>query len=136
MWCRVNAATAGKSRREESRRPTGQSGEGAHLVQPQSHGIALCREQALTPIKTLFVGDALPERTQLVDAYLRRIAGDQRAIDGADRNAGDPIGMKIRLCQCLIDTGLIGAECTTPLEQERDALERRTRSRPRSHIAA
>src|ERR1700688_2126243 len=48
----------GKSRREESRRPTGQSGIGAHLVEPQSHGIAPCREQALTPIKTLFVSDA------------------------------------------------------------------------------
>src|SRR4029077_12848115 len=52
-----------KSRREESRRPTGQSGIGAHLVQPQSHGVALCREQALTPITNRFGRDALPERT-------------------------------------------------------------------------
>ena len=42
----------------------------------------------------------------------------------ADRNAGDPVGMKIGLGQGLIDSGLICTERTTPLKEERDALER------------
>jgi hypothetical protein len=35
----------------------------------------------------------------------------------------------------LIDSGLICTERTSSLEEERDALERRTRPRLRSHIA-
>jgi hypothetical protein len=42
--------------------------------------------------------------------------------------------MKVGLGQCLIDPGLISTERTTPLEEERDALERRTRPRRRSRI--
>jgi hypothetical protein len=40
--------------------------------------------------------------------------------------------MKIGLGECLIDPGLIRAERTTPLDEERDALE----GRARSHLLA
>jgi hypothetical protein len=59
-------------------------------------------------------------------ARLWRIAGNQRTVDGADRNA-DPVGMEIGLGRCLIDPGLIRTERITALEEERDALERRSR---------
>ena len=123
------------SRGEESGCATDQCKIGAHLVLPLPHGIALGTKQARIPIIPRFVCDSLPERTQLVDACFRRIAGNQRPIDRADRDAGDPVGVKIGLAQCLIDPGLIGTERTTPLEEERDALERRTWPRPCSHIA-
>jgi len=96
-----------KTRREEAGRATYQSEIGADLVLPLPRGIALCQKQALTPAAAMFGGDALPECTQLVDARFRRIAGDQRRIDGADRDARDPVGMKIGLGQCLINPGLI-----------------------------
>ena len=69
--------------------------------------------------------DGLPEFPQSLDALVRRIAGDQGRVHGADRNAGDPIGMEVRLRQRLIDAGLIGAERASALQQQRDALERR-----------
>jgi hypothetical protein len=42
--------------------------------------------------------------------------------------------MKIGLRQGFIDPGLIGTERTASLQEERDALERRTRSRSRNPI--
>jgi hypothetical protein len=59
----------------------------------------------------------------------------QRFIDGADRDAGNPIRMKIGLGQCYIDPGLIRTKRTAPLEDEGDALERRPWPRLRGHIA-
>src|SRR5258706_11900422 len=60
-------------------------------------------------------GDALPERAQPVDAPLRWIPGNQRAVDGADRDARDPVGMDAGLGQRLVDSSLIGAECAAAL---------------------
>jgi hypothetical protein len=124
-----------RSRREEPGRATHQSDIGADLVQPLPRNIALCHKQVLTPITPRFGGDALPERTQLADTFFRRVTCNQRPVDGADRDAGDPVWMKIGLRQCLIDPSLISTECTTPLEEERDAAERRMRPRLRSRIA-
>jgi hypothetical protein len=42
--------------------------------------------------------------------------------------------MKIGFGQCLIDPGLVCAERTAPLQEKRDALERRTRPRSRGRI--
>src|SRR5262249_10438572 len=54
--------------------------------------------------------DRAPKLAQRVDATLRRIAGNDRGIDGADRDSGNPIGMQISLGQRLVNTRLIGAE--------------------------
>ena len=89
----------------------------------------------LAPVPTRVGGNAFPEGTELVDACFRRVAGNQRPIDGADRDAGDPIGIKTGLGQCLVDPGLIRTERAAALKQERHALEGRTRSSPMS-IAA
>jgi len=91
---------------EEAGRTTYQSEIGADLILPLPRGIALCQKRnkrSLQPPQQ-FGGDALPECTQLVDARFRRIAGDQRRIDGANRDARDPVGMKIGLGQCLINS--------------------------------
>src|SRR5262245_14660265 len=69
--------------------------------------------------------DRLPKFAQRVDPLLRRIAGDDRRIDGADRNSCNPIGMQIVLCQRLINTGLISAERAAALKQQRDLFEGR-----------
>ena len=90
----------------------------------------------LTPITKRFGRDELPERAQPVDTCYRRIAGNQGAIAGADLNTGDPVGIKTGLGQCLVDPGLIRTERTTSLEEERDALERRTRPRPRAYTVS
>src|ERR1019366_9399617 len=59
------------------------------------------------------------------DALLRRVAHDQRRIDGANRNAGDPIWMQIGLRQRLIDTRLIGAKSAAALQDKGNPFERR-----------
>jgi hypothetical protein len=55
-------------------------------------------------------GDRAPEFAQRIDATLRRIAGDDRRIDGANRDSGNPIGMQISFGQGLVNACLIGAE--------------------------
>jgi hypothetical protein len=70
--------------------------------------------------------DGFPELPQSLDAPLRRIAGDQRQVHCADRNAGDPVGVQIRLCQDLIDAGLVRAEGAAALQDQRNTLEGRT----------
>jgi hypothetical protein len=72
---------------------------------------------------------------QLIDACFRRVASDQCPIDSANQDAGDPVGMKISLGQCLIASRLISTERTTTLEDERNALERWTRRGLRNLIA-
>ncbi len=62
---------------------------------------------------------------QLPNTLFRRIAGDDGRVHRADRDAGDPIRMQVRLRKRLIDAGLIGAEGASALEDQRNALERR-----------
>jgi hypothetical protein len=69
--------------------------------------------------------DRVPKLAQRINATLRRIAGDDRRIDGADRDSGNPIGMQIGLGQRLINASLIGAERAAALEQQRDLFEGR-----------
>jgi hypothetical protein len=56
----------------------------------------------------------VPKFTQRVNATLWWIAGDDRRIDGADRDSGNPIGMQVGLGQRLINARLIGAKCAAP----------------------
>jgi hypothetical protein len=50
------------------------------------------------------------------------VPGDDRGIDAADRNAGDGIGLQSGLVQCLIDTGLIGAQRAAALQDQGDVV--------------
>ena len=62
----------------------------------------------------------LPEVAQPLDAVLRRIAGDDGPVDGADRNASDPIGRQSMLTKGFEGPGLIGAERPAALQDEDD----------------
>src|SRR3954470_6859393 len=48
----------------------------------------------------------LPEFPQARQTVLRRVAGNQTGIDGANRGADDPVRLDARLMQRLIDAGL------------------------------
>src|ERR1700730_1827626 len=69
--------------------------------------------------------DGFPERAQSLDPFSRRIAGNQRRVDGPDRNAGHPVRVQIRLSQRLIDARLVSAQSTPALQNQCDALEGR-----------
>ena len=77
--------------------------------------------------------NALPECLQPRHAILRRVAGDDRAVDCADRRADDPVGLDARLVQRLIDADLVGAQRTAAL-QHQDHLARQFESVARGHL--
>jgi len=82
-----------KPRREKPGRPGDQRETCVELIEPLLRGVAL--EQRVRPAPPRLGSDAFPERAQLVDACFRCISHNQRPIYGADRYAGDPVGMKI-----------------------------------------
>jgi hypothetical protein len=71
-----------------------------------------------------------PQISRPPDALLGRVAGDQGAVDGTDRDTGHPVGMKIGFGQCLVDARLIGTQRAAALQQKGNPLEggRRPRS--------
>ena len=114
-----------ESRLEEARRSGAGNHGGAHLIGKGAGSLALPKEADDTSVEAHGRrGDYFPEFAQPVDTSFRRIAGDDRGIDCADRNADDPVRMKPSLGQRLINTRLIGAERAAPLQQKRDAIER------------
>jgi len=66
--------------------------------------------------------DGLPELGQACDALLWRVAGQDRGIDRADGNAGEPVGLDAGLVQALIDAGLVRAERTAALQHQGHGL--------------
>ena len=52
-----------------------------------------------------------------------RVAGDDGTIDGADRDAGDPVGMDVGFRQRLVDASLVCPQRTAALQKQGDALE-------------
>lgn len=74
-------------------------------------------------------GDLLPEAAQACDAILRCISGDDRCVDRTDRDSGHPIGWIFGGGQRLVDAGLIAAERTAALQNERNLLVIGRRSR-------
>lgn len=80
--------------------------------------------------------DGFPEFPQPLDAILRRISRDDRCVDRADRDAGDPVRVNIRFVQALVDAGLIRAERAAALKHERDGLVGRQAHARRLFVAA
>ena len=76
------------------------------------------KDVAKTPDRILL--HPLPEFAQPRQPVLRRIAGDQAGVDGADRGADDPVRLDAGLVQRLIDAGLIGAERAAALQHQHD----------------
>jgi hypothetical protein len=66
------------------------------------------------------------QNSQSFDALFRRIAGDQRRIDGPNRNPRDPVGVQISFRQCLVDASLIRAERAPALHDQHNAFKWRT----------
>ncbi len=82
--------TAGGNRGfEEAGYADGGHQSGARLVEDLARMIVLHNR---TEDQT--AGNEIPELAQALDAPLGRIAGNDRGIDGADGNAGDPLGCK------------------------------------------
>src|SRR5690242_5186952 len=68
--------------------------------------------------------DSAPELAQPPQAVLRLVAGDDGAIDGADRGADDPVGLDALFAQGFVDAGLIGAERAAALEHQHGLPDR------------
>jgi hypothetical protein len=82
----VSYTEAGPQRRRQAARvPDAEEGREAHQGRPR----------AGTPPQ--IGGNAVPERAQLVDACFWRIPGNQGAVNGADRDAADPVGIDLGL---------------------------------------
>src|SRR6185312_8178260 len=122
---------------KESWRTADQRPGCTHLVENAARNISLGREliRCSSPVEQRIGGDSLPERAQLCDPLLGWITGDDGGIDGADRDAGNPIRMESRLREGFVDSRLVGAKGAAALEEQSNALEWRTGSRaaPISH---
>ena len=66
--------------------------------------------------------NAIPEFAQPLDPALRRVAGDQRRVDRADRNAGHPIRREAGLGEPLVDACLVGARGAAALQHQNAAV--------------
>jgi hypothetical protein len=117
--CRARQADPGieKARLEEARLAGHAGDEAAMGIARLAENVAVRRERPDFPF-----GDQFPEGLQLLKAPFRRIAGDDRRVDGADRNARHPIGLDARLVHRLVDAGLVGAERAAALQDQRDAV--------------
>ena len=82
-----------------------------------AENVAVRRERPDFPL-----GDQVPKGLQLAQAVLGRIAGNDRRIDRADRNARNPVRLNAGFVHRLIDAGLIGAERAAALQHKRNAV--------------
>jgi hypothetical protein len=114
------------TRTEEAGRAQSRDAKGPELVQRAVHGIVQMFDGRIigrAERAERRLAHRLPEFAQLLDPFFGRIACDQGRIDGADGNAGHPVGMNIGLRQGLIDAGLIGAERAAALKDQRYRFE-------------
>src|SRR5262249_54534668 len=99
-------------RLEESREATGQYaqiGQRLRSLRPQRPGI---------PSRT--VRHPPPELLKSKQGIHPLLSGNKTGVYCADRGANDPIGLDAAFVHCLIHTGLIGAERSTPLQDQDD----------------
>ncbi len=115
------------ARDEKARLAAQQAGGRAHPVEGAALVVALqeLRQDALQPVRAQIGGDRLPELGQPLDPLVGRVAGDDGAVDGTDRDPRHPVGVQVRLRQRLIDASLVGAQGAAALEEKSDHLERR-----------
>src|SRR5271157_6234115 len=73
--------------REKARNAKRRDGGGAQIIEHRAKRIKYRRWNDRGHRR-----NAIPEFAQSFDAPLRRVAGDQCGIDGADRYTGDPVG--------------------------------------------
>ena len=119
--CRFRARKTEPRARISRREEAGLTVEDGH---PGTDGIARLAEDVAIGrvVPDLPLGDALPERPQPLQPQGRRIAGDDGAVDGADRYARYPVRFESGFLKRLVDTRLIGAQRTAALQDERDPI--------------
>ena len=88
--------------------------------------VASCKESIKSAGIQAAGGHLRPKTRAAGRRGLGRVAGDDRSVDGADRDAGDPVGMKSGFGQRLVDACLIGAERAAALQKQGNAVERQT----------
>ena len=101
------------ARREEAGHAEGRDQRGAGRVEQLAAVVALADR-----LPRHRRGHHLPEFLEPLDARLRLVAGDDRGVDRADRDAGDPFRLEAGMAERLIGAGLIGAERTAALEDQ------------------
>ena len=65
---------------------------------------------------------AFPEGFQTLNSSRRRVAGDDRSIDRANRDAGHPIGQVLGCRKSFINASLVAAKGSSALQDERNLL--------------
>src|SRR5712664_2421221 len=111
----------GNSRREKAGNAEGGDQSGACFVEQGPRAVAfhngIPRDRGR---------DRLPEFLEAPQPFFAWVAGDDRSVDGTDRDAGNPFRLKIVVTQRLVGAGLIGAERAAAL-QNKHALRIRRR---------
>ena len=105
--------------------PRDEGGGRAQLVEESARQVALRSEGVGgdSPVEQRVGGDLLPEGAQLRDPLGRLVSRDDGGVDGADGDAGDPVGIDVGLGERLVDPGLVGPERTSALQHQRDTFE-------------
>ena len=101
-------------RREKAGHAEGRDQGGAGLVEQRTPAVARGDADSRAPAPKPCSQNSLSRSTR----FSRRIAGDDRGIDGADRDAGNPFRLEIVVTQRLIGAGLIGAERAAALQDQ------------------
>ncbi len=119
---------SGLSKREKA---GGASEEGigrTEMVEERARQVAFRSEGVggSSPVEQGIGGDLLPEGAQLRDPFGRLVSHDNGCVDGADGDAGDPVGIDIGLGKGLVDSALVGPERSSTLQHQRNAFERET----------
>src|SRR5581483_9535891 len=114
-------------RREESRRSEAGGRGCAHSVEEIACVVTArdIKQGIAGPVPGPRRGHLRPKLTQSINARLRRVARDDRAVDRSDRNAGHPIRMNAGFRKGLIDAALVCTQGTATLQEQRDAVKRR-----------
>ena len=119
----VIALRLGAARRPKRRRWNAGSKETGHTEGSDQCRAGLVEQGA--PAVTLGDGiprhrrrNHLPEFLQPLHPRFARVAGNDRGVDGADRDAGNPFRLEIEMTQRLIGAGLVGTERAAALQNE------------------
>src|SRR6516164_7050103 len=100
-------------RREEAGNPEGRDNCRTCLVENRAGAIPLAERLPGNRCRR-----HLPEFLEPVDTLFRTIAGNDRGVDGADRDSCDPFRLKTVMAKRLKGTRLIGTKRTAALENE------------------
>ncbi len=101
------------ARREEAGHAEGRDQRGAGFVEQRARAVA--RGDRIPRHRRRH---HLPEFLEAIDALVGLVAGDDRGIDGADRDARDPFRFEPGAAQRLKGAGLIGAERAAALQHQ------------------